>query len=155
MRRRWGRWFILTPILSTILFGGVLVTLGASASAGRSVVGAWYFQAPAPFMPHLATFHEDGNLVVMFPDAAEASRSASTGAGQWKRVGHSTFIGKFYEINANRDTNTFQSNLIVTFRITVSATSFTGTATANYYDLGGNLLEGPFAGPLTGARIEP
>jgi hypothetical protein len=142
------------PIATVITLGLILITLGAAASFGHSVVGAWYFQAPAPFTPHLATFHDDGTLVVMFPDAAEASRSASTGAGAWKRVANSTYQGRFYEINANRDTNTFQSNLIVTFRITVRGNSFTGIASASYYDLGGNLLEGPFGGPLTGTRIE-
>ena len=87
-------------------------------------------------------------------DAAEADRSASMGAGAWKRVSGNTFRGTFYEINATRATNQFESNLVVTFTVNVTGDTFTGTASARYLDADGNLLEGPFDGPLTGTRIE-
>lgn len=145
------------PFIAGVAVITIIMTILASnaqAHAGRNLVGAWYFQAPAPFAPHLATFHDDGTVVVMFPDAAEAGRSASTGAGAWKRVHNNVYRGTFYEINASRDTNTFQSDLIVEFQITVIGNKFTGTATASYFDADGNLLEGPYEGPLTGTRIE-
>lgn len=127
----------------------------ASASGNRNdIVGAWYFDAPAPFAPHLAAFHDDNTLEVMFPDAAEAARSASMGVGAWSKVNRNTYKGKFYEINATRATNQFESNLIVVFTITVDRNSFTGTATATYHSADGTLLEGPYTGPLTGWRIE-
>jgi len=146
------------PTLYGILAAVVIWTTASVATAeahpGHNLVGAWYFQAPAPFAPHLATFHSDGTMEVMFPDAAEADRSASMGAGAWKRVSGNTFRGTFYEINATRATNQFESNLVVTFTVQVTGDTFTGTASARYLDADGNLLEGPFDGPLTGTRIE-
>lgn len=141
-------------LLTAVAVPAVLSQGTAQAHLERSLVGAWYFQAPAPFAPHLATFHEDGTMVVMFPDAAEADRSASMGAGAWKRIHANRFKGTFYEINATRATNKFESNLVVTFEVTVNGNTFTGTAVARYLDAVGNLLDGPFEGPLTGTRIE-
>lgn len=150
-----GWLYLAAAVLLTAVAVPAALSQGtAGAHSQRGLVGAWYFQAPAPFAPHLATFHEDGNLVVMFPDAAEADRSASTGAGAWKKVSGNRFKGTFYEINATRATNQFESNLIVTFTVTVNGNTFTGTAVARYLDAAGNLLEGPFEGPLTGFRIE-
>jgi hypothetical protein len=149
-------------ILAAMMVGVVMIPAAMSAAMsnaadahpGRSLVGAWYFQAPAPFAPHLATFHDDGTMEVMFPDAAEADRSASMGAGAWKRLSGNKFKGTFYEINATRATNQFESNLVVTFDVQVTGNTFTGTAVARYLDAAGNLLDGPFDGPLTGTRIE-
>lgn len=154
VKRNWPYLATSMALVTFLAVGALGLSVSADAHTGRSLVGAWYFQAPAPFAPHLATFHEDGNLVVMFPDAAEAARSASTGAGAWKRVSGNKFKGTFYEINATRATNQFESNLIVTFTVTVNGDTFTGTAVARYLDAAGNLLEGPFEGPLTGFRIE-
>ena len=154
MKRHWPYLAVSAAVVSLVAVAALGLAANADAHAGRSLVGAWYFQAPAPFAPHLATFHEDGNMVVMFPDAAEAVRSASTGAGAWKRISGNRFKGTFYEINATRATNKFESNLIVTFTVTVNGDAFTGVAVARYVDAEGNLLDGPFEGPLTGFRIE-
>lgn len=153
-KRNWPYMAVSTILVGFMTIAAIGMSMTANAHSGRSLVGAWYFQAPAPFAPHLATFHEDGTMVVMFPDAAEAARSASTGAGAWKRVSGNRFKGTFYEINATRATNQFESNLVVTFTVTVNGDTFTGTAVASYLDAAGNLLEGPFEGPLTGFRIE-
>jgi len=146
-----------------IFVGLVAVAVGANVMAANAsrqappaarVEGAWYVDTlGAPFTPHLFAFHPDGILHITFPDAAERTNSAGMGIGVWERQG-SQVRGKFLENNADKATNLFTSNLIVTFMLTlVSADQFLGQASASYYDARGRLMQGPFPATLKGQRI--
>jgi hypothetical protein len=119
-----------------------------------SIRGAWYFDAiGARFLPHSAAFHKDGILHVTFPDAAEADRSAGMGIGIWERVSSNEYRLKFIENNAVRATNLPETTLVVEGTVSVNGDKFEGPATATYYDMQGNLTEGPYPAILKGQRI--
>lgn len=132
-----------------------IIVKQATASSGKSTVqGAWYVDTVgAPFTPHLFAFHSDGILHVTFPDAAEANNSAGMGIGVWERVSKNKYRGKFIENNADKTTNKFTTNLIVTFTIEVSGNTLIGPASASYFDGDGVLTQGPFPATLNGQRI--
>jgi len=122
------------------------------------ITGAWYVDTcGAPFAPHGITFHDDGSLDLTNPDAAEATNSSSAGMGSWNWVllpgGGRGAYGRFFEVNADKATNQFTSLLIVTFEFRVSGDTFTGPATARYYDGDRNLVAGPFPATLRGQRF--
>jgi hypothetical protein len=150
------------PIAVALTASGVIVgeaqastnqTLIQAITKSQRVEGAWYVDTlGAPFTPHLFAFHNDGILHVTFPDAAEKNNSAGMGIGAWDKTGK-RYAGKFIENNADKRTNLFTSNLIVTFVITVDGNTFSGPAQASYFGANGQLLEGPFPATLKGQRI--
>jgi len=147
---------VIGGIISVIGFGiFVLGVKGASASnAGKDVVGVWYIKAVgAPFQPHIATFDDNNTMMIDNPEAGDTHTSDSMGMGPWEETDHNVISGKFEEINANRSDGTFNSNLIVTYTITVTGDTFTGPAEATYYDADGNVLQGPFPATLNGTRV--
>jgi hypothetical protein len=148
--RGWG------PIWASITAAGVIIALIVTSPANAtspSIVGAWYVDAVgAPFAPHAMLFHDDGTVEITNPDAAEATNSSSDGMGAWIRK-HQTISGQFLEVNADKTTHHFTTNLIVTFTLTVDGDSFSGPANATYYDGAGNVVAGPFPATLKGQRI--
>jgi hypothetical protein len=150
MPRAW--WVFFTLVLMTSAF--IFVTNQAEAANGKSIVGAWYVDTVgAPFEPHGITFHADGTLDLTNPDAAEATNSSSAGMGAWLVTKNDNARGRFFEVNADKTTNQFTSLLVVTFEFTVSGDTFTGPATASYYDGNRNLIAGPFPATLKGQRF--
>lgn len=119
------------------------------------ITGAWYVDtAGAPFAPHGMTFHDDGSLDLTNPDAAEANNSSSAGMGTWTwEALRNGARGRFFEVNADKATNQFTSILVVTFQFTVSGDTFTGPASASYYDGNRHLIAGPFPATLHGQRF--
>jgi hypothetical protein len=100
------------------------------------------------------TFHDDGTLDLTNPDAAEATNSSSAGMGSWDWFPLINGAkGRFFEVNADKTTNKFTSILIVTFEFRVSGDTFTGPATARYYDGNRNLIAGPYPATLRGQRF--
>lgn len=124
-------------------------------SLGNSIVGAWYVDTVgAPFVPHGITFHIDGTLDLTNPDAAEATNSSSAGMGAWTLASTRNGVrGRFFEVNADKTTNLFTSILVVTFKVTVSGDTFSGPASASYFDGDRNLIAGPFPATLKGQRF--
>jgi len=130
------------------------VEKSATGITENSLVGVWYVKAiGAPFEAHLFTFHSDGTMVASNPDAGDRRTSDSNGMGPWKRIDGNSYIGKFAEINADRATGAFHSSLIVTFKIKVTGSTFTGQAEANYSNPDGSHMEGPLPATLEGTRI--
>ena len=146
--------------LALLLAVGFVTFLGnhsgkARADDTNSVVGVWFVNAVgAPFQPHMVTFHSDGTMEIDNPEAGDPHTSDSVGMGPWQ-LNHSdgTVVGKFEEVNADRDTHQFVSTLIVTFTITVSGNTFTGPAEATYYNPDGTLQAGPFPATLNGTLL--
>ncbi|MDE2590452.1 MAG: hypothetical protein KGL95_12415 [Patescibacteria group bacterium] len=124
---------------------------------GENIVGAWTVNAVgAPFQPHVMEFHGDQTLEIDNPEAGDTHTSDSVGMGPWSigQDGNNNDItGKFVEINADRTTNQYVSKLVVTFTVTVSGNSFTGPASATYYNPDGSLQAGPFPATLNGTKV--
>jgi hypothetical protein len=142
---------VLIAAVALVVVGVVAGTSVANAASdGRGVSGQTYYvdTCGAPFRPHSAIFHSDGALTFDFPDAAEANNSASTGNGQW-RVKNNKVIGRFFEINADRATNTATGTLVVTFTLTVHGSTFEGPALATYNDTAGHPIPGLVDLPAT------
>jgi hypothetical protein len=132
---------------------GILAVSSAQA-ADQQITGAWYVDTVgAPFTPHLFAFHADGILGITFPDAAEATNSAGMGIGVWRKL-ENVITGKFLENNADKATNKFTSNLVVTFTVTnLTQTTFRADAQASYFNAAGVRIDGPFPATLKGQRI--
>lgn len=107
----------------------------------QDLVGAWSVDAQgAPYAPHLFTFNEDGTMLTTNPTNVQEDSAAphggsndSVGMGAWKfKKTHDkdTFIGTFYQLNANADDHTPTDSLSVSFKIKVNGDSFDGTAMA-------------------------
>lgn len=131
----------------------------AEAATGK-IVGAWYVDTiGAPFEPHGITFHADGTLDLTNPDAAEATNSSSAGMGEWVAVrieGQPGARGSFFEVNADKGTNQFTTILVVRFQVRLSALqpgTFSGPATATYYDGNRNVVLGPLDAVLKGQHF--
>ena len=161
MIRRWLAALVTLWVLA--LFGMIAVTGAFQAEAAplpqvTPITGTWYVDTVgAPFVPHGMIFHDDGTLGLTNPDAAEATNSSSAGMGSWAWVllpsGGRGARGRFFEVNADKATNQFTSILVVTFEFVVSGDTFTGPATARYYDGNRNLIAGPFPATLRGQRF--
>jgi hypothetical protein len=124
-----------------------------AADRDRGIVGAWYVDTVgAPFAPHAMIFHSDGTVQITNPDAAEKTNSSSAGYGAWKAT-RGGFEGQFLEVNADKTTNLFTTNLMVTFRVVVHGDRFDGPAAATYYNRDGQPVQGPFPATLKGQRI--
>lgn len=144
---------ILWVVVGVGVFATAVFSAGASANTRGDIVGAWYVDAVgAPFAPHAMLFHDDGTVEITNPDAAEATNSSSDGMGAWIER-HHQIVGQFLEVNADKATNKFTTNLIVTFTLTVDGDSFSGPANATYYDGNGQAVAGPFPATLKGQRI--
>jgi hypothetical protein len=129
--------------------------LVAEASGSQeTIVGVWFVDAVgAPFEPHLFTFHADQTMLSSNPDAGDPQTSDSDGMGPWAASGGNQIIGAFEEINADRDTHEFVSRLRVEYTITLDGSTFTGPASATYFNPDGTLQQGPFPATLNGRRI--
>lgn len=150
MSKRWWAAFLAVLFLPI----GIVTAQQANAANGKSIVGAWYVDTVgAPFEPHGITFHADGTLDLTNPDAAEAQNSSSAGMGAWQVTKNDNARGRFFEVNADKTTNQFTSILVVTFEFTVNGDTFSGPASASYYDGNRNLIAGPFPATLKGQRF--
>jgi hypothetical protein len=143
---------IMALLAMVVLLG--LVPRAEAATGKASIVGAWYVDTVgAPFEPHGITFHADGTLDLTNPDAAEATNSSSAGMGSWVQTPKGSARGRFFEVNADKTTNQFTSLLVVTFEFTVNGDTFSGPASASYFDGNRNLIAGPFPATLKGQRF--
>jgi hypothetical protein len=114
------------------------------------VVGAWLVKDPnAPFPYHMYVFNGDGTMQQANPDAGDPHGSDSDGKGIWVTDG-ARIQGKWVEVVADRATHQFAGRLEISYEITVSGDSYTGSETAQRYDAAGNLT----ASPDTPARFE-
>lgn len=148
------RILLLALALCMTVFWATQSASPSSANVSSEIVGAWYVDTVgAPFVPHGIIFHADRTLVLTNPDAAEAQNSSSSGYGAW-RQSRRTVTGRFFEVNADKTTNQFTTLLVVTFTVTVHGDTFTGPASASYYDGEQNLVAGPFPATLEGQRFE-
>jgi hypothetical protein len=142
----------VTAAVTAIVIGGQ--SMLAHAQGKKNIVGAWYVDTVgAPFVPHGMLFHADGTLSLTNPDAAEATNSSSAGYGQW-RLDRGKVHGRFFEVNADKNTNLFTTLLVVTFTIKVDGDTFMGLATAEYFDKDRRRVQGPFPAELLGQRFE-
>lgn len=124
-------------------------------SASPAIVGAWIVRAPeAPFPLHMFVFHSDGTVEQSNPDAGDPDTSDSNLMGAWLQDGDG-FKGKLVEITADRTTHQFVSRGEISFALTVSGNSFSGTAQAVFYDGNGQRVRGPLQAKLKGERVLP
>jgi hypothetical protein len=157
--------FILPLILATLTVGWVVSTTPRATADGAAnipnksddIVGAWEVQAiGAPYQPHLFTFTSDGTMnttnptnVQENPASPHGGTNDSLGMGPWEPVKGKpgTFIGTFYELNANADDHTPADRLQVTYKVTVHGDTFSGKALAR---------QGSFTAPaqLEGVRLK-
>jgi len=143
---------LLTPFVASLLLTVGLIG-SAAASKTDGIVGTWVVKAPdAPFQYHMFVFNSDGTMQQANPDAGDENTSDSDGKGIWIRKGGKV-IGKFVEITADRATHKFASRGEISYEIDVAGDSFTGTASAKFYDENDKLLRGPFPTPLAGKRV--
>jgi len=154
MSRIWRTSFAVV-IVTLIGIGGMgLVSSPPAEAANGNIVGAWYVDTVgAPFEPHGMVFHNDGTLVLTNPDAAEATNSSSAGMGVWAFGAKATARGRFFEVNADKSANEFTTILVVTFEFTVTGDTFSGPASASYFDGDRHLVAGPFPATLKGQRF--
>jgi hypothetical protein len=114
------------------------------------VVGAWLVKdTNAPFPYHMYVFNGDGTMQQANPDAGDPHGSDSDGKGIWVTDG-GRIKGKWVEVIADRDTHQFAGRLEISFDITVSGDTYTGTETVRSYDAAGNST----AAPATPAQLE-
>jgi len=151
---------LILPLLAAAATIGSVASQALVAKADNggpnSVVGAWQVDAiGAPYVPHLFTYNADGTMNTTNPTNVQESASRphggtndSLGMGPWEPVNGqpNTFIGTFYELNANADDHTPTDTLSVTYKIVVDGDHFTGNALAK---------QGSFSGPATlnGTRL--
>lgn len=143
-------------MVATLALAGAGFAGAHSASAdstkgdSKAIVGAWDVQAiGAPYQPHLFTFNDDGTMNTTNPTNVQEKTGSphggtndSLGMGPWEAVkGHNdTFIGTFYQLNANADDHTPTDGLAVTYKIVVKGNTFSGKALAK---------QGTFSAPAT------
>jgi hypothetical protein len=99
-------------------------------------------------------FHSEGTMEQSNPDAGDPNTSDSNGMGVWMSDGDK-IKGKFVEVTADRSTHQFVSRGEISFLIKVNGNSFSGTASAIFYDGKGRALRGPFAATMEGQRVLP
>ncbi len=143
----------MIAVLSALWACSTNSNIRGSAGAENNIVGAWFVKAPeAPFPYHMFVFNADGTMQQTNPDAGDANTSDSNGMGMWVRHG-AAIIGKFEEVTADRITRKFASRGEITFEVHVYGNTFSGNATARFYDANGKLLKGPLKTPLQGERV--
>lgn len=143
----------MSLLSAAVLFVAMAQPSLAQEAGGDAIVGTWVVKAPdAPFTHHMFVFNGDGNMQQANPDAGNPDNSDSDGKGIWVRDGD-VIKGKFVEVTADRKTAKFVSRGEISFEINVNGDSFTGEASANFYDDDDQLLRGPFPTPLVGKRV--
>ena len=138
-----------------VLIGSLLLnhTNAYAKSRSNSAVGVWVATFPdAPFKYHMIVFNSDGTMQQANPDAGDPHTSDSDGMGIWSGEGN-TIKGKFVEITADRATRAFVSRGEISFQITVSGNTFSGTASGNFYDLDNKVVVGPVHTAFNGTRV--
>lgn len=121
----------------------------------NALIGAWQTRATgAPFVAHVFTFHSDGTMLMSGPPEGNPKTSLSNGIGPWKKVEGNSYVARFVEIAANRESAAFAGTVVVDLNIDVSCSKFTASAVTNYYEAGGSHAEGPFDAKLDGTRIK-
>lgn len=146
----WGS--LLWAGLSASVAFGVYGCSNSPSTSGlpNPVVGAWLVKDPnAPFPYHMYVFNGDGTMQQANPDAGDPHGSDSDGKGIWVADGD-RIKGKWVEVIADRATHQFAGRLEISYDITVSGDSYTGSESGRAYDAAGNLT----AGPATSAHIE-
>jgi len=124
-------------------------------SDSPAIGGAWIVKIPeAPFPLHMFVFHSDGTVQQSNPDAGDPNTSDSNLMGAWVANGDG-FKGKLVEITADRTTHRFVSRGEISFTLKVSGKSFSGTASAQFYDASGEQVGGPLQARLEGERVSP
>lgn len=120
-----------------------------------NIVGVWeVLAADAPFGYHVMTFHSDGTMLQSNPDHGNRVTSDSNGMGTWRADG-AKVSGAFLEFTVAREDSRQVEKGIVRFELTVDGDEFTGSASAEFYDLAGPLRRGPLVTALTGRRFDP
>ena len=123
--------------------------------ASAPIVGTWFVKTPeAPFHYHMFVFHSDGTMQQTNPDAGDPNTSDSNGMGVWVLDGD-RIRGKFVEVTADRTTRQFVSRGDISFLIGVTGNTFSGSASAVFYDAQGGRLKGPLPATLSGERLLP
>jgi hypothetical protein len=138
-----------------LLCAGGMMAPAAAEDAARSdaIVGTWFVKAAdAPFAYHMFAFNADGTMQQANPDAGDENTSDSDGKGVWISK-DGKIIGKFVEITADRTTHKFATRGEISYEMAVAGDTFTGTASAKFFDENDKLLRGPFPTPLAGKRV--
>jgi hypothetical protein len=99
-------------------------------------------------------FHSDGTVQQSNPDAGDPNTSDSNLMGAWVPNGDG-FKGKVVEITADRTTHRFVSRGEISFSLKVSGNTFSGAASAVFYDANGQQVRGPLQARLEGERVLP
>ncbi|HLV99107.1 MAG TPA: hypothetical protein VKT82_10570 [Ktedonobacterales bacterium] len=159
---------LLGVLLALLIVGGLGVWIGSHAMPAQaatpqtniSIIGSWLVQAKgAPFAQHVMVFSSDHTFLIDNPEAGDTHTSDSLGAGAWKLDPQHAdrVLGVFEEINADRSTGHYTSQLTVTFQLFMQgANAFSGPAEATYYNPDGTKQnDQPYPATLTGVRIQP
>ena len=145
-------------VLSLVVLSGDVSAcrrLPADQKASAPIVGTWFVKTPeAPFHDHMFMFHSDGTMQQANPDAGDPNTSDSNGMGVWVVDGDAV-RGKFVEVTADRTTRQFVSRGEISFLIRVTGNTFSGSASAVFYDAQGGRSKGPLSATLTGERVLP
>jgi hypothetical protein len=144
------------PVLAAGVLAAIACGMYGSSSFSSSsklpnpIVGAWLVKDPnAPFPYHMYVFNIDGTMQQANPDAGDPHGSDSDGKGIWVTDGKRV-KGKWVEVIADRVTHQFAGRMEISYDITVSDDTYTGTETVRAYDAAGDLT----AGPVTPAQLE-
>jgi len=75
--------------------------------------------------------------------------------GAWRAVGDE-YRGKMVEFAADRNTRRFTSRGEISFELKVSDNTFSGTASAAFFDASGHKIRGPMREKMEGERrVQP
>ena len=99
-------------------------------------------------------FNGDGKPDLAVANSGDPNTSDSNGMGVWVPDGD-RIKGKFVEVTADRTTRQFVSRGEISFLINVNGSTFSGTASAVFYDAEGRRLRGPLPATLEGQRVVP
>jgi hypothetical protein len=126
-----------------------------SQGSAPGIVGAWLVKIPeAPFPQHMFVFHSDGTVEQSNPDAGDPNTSDSDLMGAWQTDGDG-YRGKVVEITADRNTHLLASRGEISFAVKVSGSTFSGTASATFFDPSGRQVKGPIQVTMAGERVIP
>lgn len=147
--RKAVRTFFGTAVASAALSCPIV----AQADNSDPITGVWFVRAAeAPFTHHVFMFNRDGTMHQANPDAGTVGQSASDGMGIWTRE-DGRVIGKFIEVVADRSSTRYVSRGEISYEITVEGDTFTGTASAVFYNIDNLPLGEPMPTPLEGTRV--
>lgn len=121
---------------------------------GSGITGVWEVVVEgAPFEYHVMTFHADGTMLQSNPDHGNRTSSDSNGMGTWRADG-TRVRGAFVEYCVDRADPASVSRGIIRFEVEVAGDSFTGSASATFYDLSGVARGAPAPARLRGHRFD-